>query len=101
MGMSKNLAGSLSSPLDDMVMIDDIDDVLGVDKDFDDDLVGLKSKDDLLEIIDSIVYEVAESKATMVINSGLDKVVEYLNANGLSTKEIVEIAELRRTTNTQ
>ncbi len=101
MAISKNLADPLLSPLDDMVIVDDIDDILGVDKYNDDSLVGLKTKDDLLEIIDSIVYEVAESKATMVINSGLDKVVEYLNANGLSTKEIVEIAELRRTSRTQ
>lgn len=97
MSTSKNIANSFSSPLDDMVMINDIDDIFSVDESSNNSLASLKPKDDLLRIIDSIVYEVAESKATMLINSGLDKVVEYLNANGLSIKEIVEIAELRRT----
>ena len=97
MGVSKDAVSESTSPFEDMVLIDDIDDFLGSDDDSKDEpVVNLKVKADLLEIIDSIVYEVAETKAMTVISSGLDKVVEYLNDNGLSTKEILEIIELRR-----
>lgn len=97
MSVNKSALNKSVSPFEDMVLVDDINDILGVDKTESDPLnLNLKGKDDLLEIIDSIVYEVAESKAAMIVNSGLDTVVKYLNDNGLSTQEIVEIAELRR-----
>jgi DNA-binding transcriptional MerR regulator len=32
----------------------------------------------------------------MIVNSGLDKMVEYLNDKGLSIEELAEIIDLRR-----
>ena len=94
MGVIENTVSRATQPLDDLVLIENVDDILGVD----DSLVPITNSnvtDDLLDVIDSIVYEVADTKATIGVSLGLEKAVGYLNDNGLSNKKILEIAALR------
>ena len=72
MGVIENSVSRATQPLDDLVLIENVDDILGVD----DSLVPIANSnvtDDLLDVIDSIVYEVADTKATIVFSQDLKK----------------------------